>query len=434
MVRRDNDANQSRQIPYNLYHPLLFFASFYSLLVSSFAGLNSRADFKKFKKDRQSQSAAHHPTTPIHHATNARHPGHRVYAHPSSSVRPCLSSHRTPTPPWPTRQTSRRLHQPTTPKQVSHQASLRDRNKGGKQTGCALLSRGVRVESIFPPTRADFDVLAWPDDASAAMEDVQEPASGESKQAPEGGEGGEDEEDESEEKKEKTPRKPRAKKEAAATPAAAPASAGTSSRGRERKSVVAYVPQSPKFSQSDELLPVEAGPGTPLGEIENVKHRLDITHATDAEVKALFHAAYPNSKTGHTKKVVKANIRAFSGYPKAQADQLAEAAVVRLEKNSTEILRLVAQMCDLGHSAPRAKLIEHIVDFLRKPKSSGAGLQLRWKEVSMARGIVFWSWRDIDCVDNFRRARTGGTLLSGSGGRRGLAALLRHRWTRCRSE
>lgn len=207
------------------------------------------------------------------------------------------------------------------------------------------------------------------------MEDVQEPASGESKQAPEGGEGGEDEEDESEEKKEKTPRKPRAKKEAAATPAAAPASAGTSSRGRERKSVVAYVPQSPKFSQSDELLPVEAGPGTPLGEIENVKHRLDITHATDAEVKALFHAAYPNSKTGHTKKVVKANIRAFSGYPKAQADQLAEAAVVRLEKNSTEILRLVAQMCDLGHSAPRAKLIEHIVDFLRKPKSSGHAFQ-----------------------------------------------------------
>jgi hypothetical protein len=204
------------------------------------------------------------------------------------------------------------------------------------------------------------------------------PAASAAASAEDQGDEGEEEEDAPEEeskaeKKQATPRKPREKKEA--KPAAAPVSAGTSSRGRERKSVQAYAPESPKHFSSDEILTVEEGPGTQLAEIENVKHRMDITHATEPEMKAMFHACFPHAKTGHTKKVVKANIRAFSGYPTAEADELAEAASARLEKNSTEILKLVAQMCDLSQSGTRAKLIEHIVDFLRRPKSSGGAFQ-----------------------------------------------------------
>ena len=109
---------------------------------------------------------------------------------------------------------------------------------------------------------------------------------------------------------------PRAKKEKAAdedaassSPAAAPASpagvsAGTSSRGRERKVTSHFEPSAMK-KKSDEELVIEEGPGTALGDIENVKRRMEAVNAMEVEMKALFHACFPNAKTGSQKGVIK---------------------------------------------------------------------------------------------------------------------------------
>jgi hypothetical protein len=121
----------------------------------------------------------------------------------------------------------------------------------------------------------------------------------------------------------KAPRVRKPKVSAPVTPSAAAAaapSAGVSSRGRERKAVVAYVPDAVSKVQL-EWIPAEAGAGTELGEIENVKRRMDSIHAVDEVLKAAFVACYPERKGGNTKDVIKKHLREFSGYTPAVRQQ-----------------------------------------------------------------------------------------------------------------
>lgn len=170
----------------------------------------------------------------------------------------------------------------------------------------------------------------------------------------------------------KKARKPRVKAEpAAAAAAAAPVSAGVSQRGRERKQVQAFVPPTP--TKEVEEFVIEKGVGTPLGDIENVKRRMDTINAQDDTLKAAFHACFPNWKGrgGNTKDVIKKNLRAFSGYVKGQQSELAASATERLERYHGDVLKHVCQLLDISESGAKAKMIEHITEFLKNPVASG---------------------------------------------------------------
>lgn len=153
---------------------------------------------------------------------------------------------------------------------------------------------------------------------------------------------------------------------------------------------------------------VEEGPGSKLGDIENIKRKMDATNAQDTcqftharkgmdtesvrnssaillssflpcclmfvpspALKALFAACFPEQKGGNTKLVIKKHIREFSGYPKANAKDLRESASTKLERYDGATLKAVCQILDISESGSKAKHIEHITEFLESPKSSG---------------------------------------------------------------
>jgi hypothetical protein len=172
-------------------------------------------------------------------------------------------------------------------------------------------------------------------------------------------------------------RKPRASAAAddagsAAAAAAAAPSTGVSQRGRERKAVQSFVPPTPTKLAKEEFV-IEDGQGTPLGDIENIKRRMDTINAQDDILKACFLACYPTWKGrgGNTKDVIKKNLRAFSGYVKGQEKELAEKATERLERYHGDVLKHVCALLDISESGSKAKMIEHITTFLQNPKSSG---------------------------------------------------------------
>lgn len=212
-----------------------------------------------------------------------------------------------------------------------------------------------------PPPQADASAAApsvAPVDAAAAAPAVEEAAAASS-----------------EPKQKKAPRAKKEKVVPAASPVAAAAASSSSatggdvsSRGRERKITAKFEPTM-STKKSESTLVIESGSGTPLGEIENVKRRMDATGAQEPEMKALFHACFPEAKTGGTKFVIKKNIREFSGYvqPKEQKSLAAQ----KLETKDGATLKLVCQMLDISESGTKAKIIESITDFLASPKSSG---------------------------------------------------------------
>jgi hypothetical protein len=157
--------------------------------------------------------------------------------------------------------------------------------------------------------------MAPPAAASAAAPAAPTSEEGETKAEDAEMEGGESQEEEK--AKEKKPRAPRAKK--AEAPVSAPVEGERSSR--VRKATQVYVPPSPA-KKSEEDFVIEEGPGTALGEIENIKHNLDKTQAIEAEVKLLFHCCFPHQRGGAAKGVVKKHIRAFSGYVPSAAKEL----------------------------------------------------------------------------------------------------------------
>ena len=161
------------------------------------------------------------------------------------------------------------------------------------------------------------------------------------------------------------PRKP--KNPTVAAPPPEPASLGVSSRGRQRKSVQAYVPPSPKKFEEEFI--VEPGEGTELGEIENVRRHIDGINSVADEMKVAFHACYPHMKTGSTKNVIKRNIRAFSGYSDVKGQS--ELAREKLERYENSVLKQVCHIFDISVSGTKANLIDRIVEFCSKPTSSG---------------------------------------------------------------
>lgn len=290
------------------------------------------------------------------------------------------------------------------------------------------------MEDVPAPAAAaaESKEAAAADDGAAAASDSA--AAAETKAAP----------------KEKKPRAPRAPKvkapAAAASSVDAAAAAGTSSRGRERKglqrthawnvleiqigsasaalqldilltslpcclfsptAVQHFAPESIKKEEIEFI--VEEGPGTKLGEIENIKRKMDATNAQDtcsntctlgqqrdsighsarcckvassltvpfasvclcAALKCLFAACFPEQKGGNTKLVIKKHIREFSGYPKANASDLKESASTKIERYDGATLKAVCQILDISESGTKAKHIERITEFLESPESSG---------------------------------------------------------------
>jgi len=120
---------------------------------------------------------------------------------------------------------------------------------------------------------------------------------------------------------------------------------------------------------------VEEGEGTELGEIENVKRRLDSLHAVDETCKVAFMACFPTVKGlghgGNTKTEIKKNLRKFSGYVKGTKKECGEKATEKLSKYHADALKHVCQLFDVSDNGTKAKLIERIIEFCEKPKSSG---------------------------------------------------------------
>jgi hypothetical protein len=122
------------------------------------------------------------------------------------------------------------------------------------------------------------------------------------KDVAEGADAEAEEDEEAEAAPKKKGRKPRASaaaedagSAAAAAAAAAAPSTGVSQRGRERKAVQSFVPPTPTKLAKEEFV-IEDGQGTPLGDIENIKRRMDTINAQDDILKACFLACYPTWK------------------------------------------------------------------------------------------------------------------------------------------
>jgi hypothetical protein len=111
------------------------------------------------------------------------------------------------------------------------------------------------------------------------------------------------------------------------------------------------------------------GRGSELGEIDNVNKAITKLKATDRAVLAIYSVCFPGAKRdkNQTKKV----LRKFSGFAGDDVKQMKEDARDKLGKKQLADLKRVAAVLDLDMSGAKGALVDRIVAYLDKPKSSG---------------------------------------------------------------
>lgn len=143
---------------------------------------------------------------------------------------------------------------------------------------------------------------------------------------------------------------------------------------RDRKSVTMYVPEVKEVE--DKPLVVPQGAGKPLGEIVNVKKRLESYKLNDPFLKKVHALLYPGQR--NLKKNLKKNIGLFKGFGEDGLDEARTAASERLEK--FEVAKGLKPMCmlfDVDARGTKEQLIDRIVDYLCKPEESGKDYQTK---------------------------------------------------------
>jgi hypothetical protein len=105
-----------------------------------------------------------------------------------------------------------------------------------------------------------------------------------------------------------------------------------------------------------------------LGDIPNIAKRIDLTKSTAIELKKLFSVLYPGAHVGHTKFVIKRNLRQFSGYTNKTDSEI---ALKKLETIEPNILKQIGGLLDISISGSKQQLIIRIHEFLLKPFASG---------------------------------------------------------------
>ncbi len=129
-------------------------------------------------------------------------------------------------------------------------------------------------------------------------------------------------------------------------------------------------------NRESEELEIKAGSGSKLGDIENVKRRLELTKATEPELTKLYSICF--GRRG-TQNVTKKHLREFSGFTE---DSQRATAKDRISSAEVSILKLICGVLDLAVSGSKAELIERILNFLENPVASGREFQPKIKVAS----------------------------------------------------
>ena len=130
---------------------------------------------------------------------------------------------------------------------------------------------------------------------------------------------------------------------------------------RETKAVEAFVPQEVKEKAEFVIKP---GSGTKLGDIENVKLKMDKLNAGGEELKALHRICFgrPGEKTK-----IKRNLREFSGMDDDEAAKK-QPSVAKLDG---KLIKALLTTCDLSTSGTKAQNVDALLDWLKSPSESG---------------------------------------------------------------
>jgi len=146
---------------------------------------------------------------------------------------------------------------------------------------------------------------------------------------------------------------------------------------RQRKQTEFFKAEVPS---EDRPVVIEKGAGTPLGEIENVKRRLDSTKLKENHLKILHRIMFPGTQPREG--TVKKNIAQFSGFPAKLSEKDREKFEERLEGNEVKTLKNIADLLDIEVSGKKNELATRILDFLHKPVSSGKAFRAKSKSKS----------------------------------------------------
>ena len=132
---------------------------------------------------------------------------------------------------------------------------------------------------------------------------------------------------------------------------------------RERKEIASFVPDSPKVDKAEFTVPV--GAGTKLGEIENVKLKIEKLPSASDELEVLHRLCFGRNGQKTTRK---RTLREFSGFGKEEDLEKKKAAVGKLE---SKLLKSLLTLCDMVTTGTKVENGEALLGFLKEPTASG---------------------------------------------------------------
>ena len=131
---------------------------------------------------------------------------------------------------------------------------------------------------------------------------------------------------------------------------------------RERASAVAFVPA--EIKQKSELV-IGEGAGTKLGDIENVKIKIEKFTGSSEELKTLHRICYgrPGKQT-----TIKKYLRDFCGFAAGEDLEKKQALIGKLDG---KMIKTLLVTCDLPTTGTKKDNTEALAEFLMKPYESG---------------------------------------------------------------
>jgi len=132
---------------------------------------------------------------------------------------------------------------------------------------------------------------------------------------------------------------------------------------REAKVVQHFVPQEIKEKSA---LVIGEGAGTKLGDIDNVKIRIDKLNAGGDELKALHRLCF--GRPGEKSKI-KSALRLFSGFTGGDAEVSKKKETA--SKLDSKTLKSLLTTCDQPTTGTKADNVESLMSFLTEPSESG---------------------------------------------------------------
>ena len=131
---------------------------------------------------------------------------------------------------------------------------------------------------------------------------------------------------------------------------------------REKKVVEAFTYE--EKEKAEFVIP--EGDGEKLGEIENVKVKMDKLNAAGEELKAMHRMCFgrPGQKT-----MIKKNLREFSGL-KLSEEEL-KRRTDSVAKLDGKLIKSLLTLCDIPTTGTKAQNVETFIGFLQSPRASG---------------------------------------------------------------